>query len=191
MIKKSKVLKPQIKLEQAVFFERFAQLISAEVPLLRALEIATLSVQDKELQSIFREIKPKLESGQGLTDTFRLYPDYFSNFNLAIIESGEREGHLEDGFLKVAESFREEAESIDIIVLEQGDSIPSQKPVIRSGKTARNGSYSGAVEQLSSVSHQLSVISSHLAHISHQLSRAVKKPKPSKSVSSRKRKRSR
>jgi hypothetical protein len=96
---------------EALFFERFAQLIASDVPLLRAIEIASDEISDLELRNIIRSIKLQLEQGEGISDAFRRYPKHFSKFAIAIIDTGEREGRLEDNFGKLAESLRREIEN--------------------------------------------------------------------------------
>lgn len=96
---------------EALFFDRFAQLIASDVPLLRAIEIASDEIADLELRKIIQEIKLFLEQGESISDAFRRYPKFFSKFAIAIIDSGEREGRLEDNFSKLADSLRREIEN--------------------------------------------------------------------------------
>jgi type II secretory pathway component PulF len=154
--------KVQILIQEAIFFEKFGELIGADVPLLRAMEIAATSIQDRTLQSMFLQMIPKLDHGQSITDVLRQYPDYFTSFHLAIIETGEKDGHLEDGFSRVAESMRNEAESME----RNGNSteIPTTHSTPRT-----------PADHLSQISKELSVISSHLANVSQQLSRLTKR----------------
>jgi hypothetical protein len=93
---------------EALFFDRFAQLIASDVPLLRAIEIASEEISDLGLRNIIQSIKMYLEQGESISDAFRRYPKHFSKFAIAIIDSGEREGRLEDNFSKLAESLRRE-----------------------------------------------------------------------------------
>jgi hypothetical protein len=168
--------KSQSLKQVALFFEKFGQLISAEVPLLRALEIAATSIRDKSLQSSIINIKPKLEGGQSITDSFKEHPEHLSPFILAIIESAEKDGHLDEGFLRAAETLRYEIESSqnpELSILPESMS-PESLPHLM-GK-----SVTGAVEQLSIVSKELSVISSRLANVSQQLSHLVKQSKKPK-----------
>lgn len=158
--------KAQILIQEAVFFEKFSELIGAEVPLLRALEIAATSVRNPTLQTLLLKMIPKLEQGESLTDVFKQYPDYFSSFHLAIIESGEKDGHLEDGFSRVAESMRHDAESVEMNGLSS-----ETKPL--SGIAIKP--FTSTAEQLSQVSRELSAISSHLAGVSQNLSRLAKR----------------
>jgi type II secretory pathway component PulF len=93
---------------EVVFFERFAQLIASDVPLLRAIDIAAEELTDAELQEVIRTIKLSLEQGESIGDAFRRYPSYFSKFAIAVVDSGEREGRLEENLIKLAESLRRE-----------------------------------------------------------------------------------
>ncbi|MCX7919197.1 MAG: type II secretion system F family protein [bacterium] len=96
---------------EASFFDRFAQLIASDVPLLRGIEIAAQEIANKELQQVIKEIKLWLEQGESITDAFRRYPNYFSKFAIAIIDAGEREGKLDENCFRLAESLRREIES--------------------------------------------------------------------------------
>lgn len=81
------------------------------MPLLRAIEIASDEIPDIELRNIIYSIKTYLEQGESISDAFRRYPKYFSKFAIAIIDSGEQEGRLEDNFAKLAESLRRETDN--------------------------------------------------------------------------------
>jgi hypothetical protein len=96
---------------EVIFFERFAQLIASDVPLLRAIEIAAEELSDRELRNVIHAIKLSLEQGESISDAFRRYPDYFSKFAIAIIDSGEREGRLDENVSKLAAALRREVES--------------------------------------------------------------------------------
>ena len=96
---------------EVVFFERFAQLIASDVPLLRAIEIAEEELSDLEFRKVIQAIKLCLEQGESISDAFRRYPNYFSKFAIAIIDTGEREGRLDDNLGKLAESLRREIDS--------------------------------------------------------------------------------
>lgn len=96
---------------EILFFERFAQLMASDVPLLRAIEIAAGELADNELKNVIHTIKLWLEQGESLGDAFRRYPNFFSKFAIAIIDSGEREGRLDENLFKLAESLRREIQS--------------------------------------------------------------------------------
>lgn len=153
--------KVQQLVQEAVFFEKFSELVRADVPLLHALEVAATSLRDRTLQLLFLQMIPKLEQGQSLTDVFKQYPECFSSFQLAIIESGEKDGHLEEGFTRAAESMRHEAESLEM----SGTSseLPTGRTLLRT-----------PADHLSKISRELSIISSHLANVSQQLSHLYK-----------------
>lgn len=175
---KSKIVssenKAQILIQEAVFFEKFSELLRADVPLLRALEIAATSILDQALRLAFSKIKLQLERGQSVTDAFKEYPDYVSFFHLAIIESGEKDGHLEEGFYRAAESMRNEAESLEL------SSLSSEPNRLFPKSSLLSKSFGSTAEQLSEVSTELSKISSHLASVSQKLSLLSKHSKSSK-----------
>jgi type II secretory pathway component PulF len=90
----------------ALFFEKMAELINADVPLIRAIEIAAYELTDTQLQKRFLDMISSLEKGQSITDTFRGHPDLFPDFHLSIIDIGESSGHLERSLIQVANLLR-------------------------------------------------------------------------------------
>lgn len=96
----------ELLLEEALFFERFGELIASEVPLLRAIQVAGEEIKNINLRNIIRQIKRKLEQGTSIADSFREYPNYFSEFVLAILETGEQRGLIETSLFKLAEYLR-------------------------------------------------------------------------------------
>jgi hypothetical protein len=146
--------------ELALFLEKFAELISAEVPLLQALEIASQDVQDSILQHQTMEMKEKMERGQSITDTFAEYPELFSHFHLAIVDSGEKLGRLEDSLTRLAQNFRRE--------------IRTEKPVIpgelpKPSTDSESYEVQGLAQVLNETNRQLAEIKKQLAAINQTL----------------------
>jgi len=164
-------------LEIAGFLEKCAELISAEVPLLKAMEIATREVPDQELSLVFNEMRLKMESGQGVTDTFREYPHLFTTLSLAIIEMGEANGHLEDGFQRVAWALKKIEKDLP------GEKPAQEAPLSVEAKSPAQTLPSMAVlvhpvkesaRQLAEINKSLMEINNHLAKLTQQMDEIMK-----------------
>jgi hypothetical protein len=159
-------------LEVASFLDKCAELISAEIPFLKAMDIAARSIPDPELGNAFLEMKQKMESGQGITDTFSEYPALFTPLNLAIINMSEQHGRLEEGFQRVARSLKG-------FESPEAKPKPEEKPELpEEAKPAPSAIPSLAVlvhpvketaKQLAEINKNLAEMNSHLAKISQQI----------------------
>jgi hypothetical protein len=80
---------------QAIFFGRLAALLKANLPLLKAMEVALERVEAGRLRDALSRILDRAYQGSSLTDAFNLEGEVFSTEVLTLIASGEETGDLE------------------------------------------------------------------------------------------------
>jgi len=84
-------------LAEKMFFTRNLQvMISAGLPLPRALEVLSSQTQNKKFQKAILKIKDEITQGKSFSDALSGYPDIFSMLFQNMVRSGEEGGMLED-----------------------------------------------------------------------------------------------
>jgi type IV pilus assembly protein PilC len=105
-------LKPKVKSKDLVVFTRqLSTMVSAGVPLLRALSTLQDQSESKKLQEILAIINKDVQSGMSLGDSFSKHPDVFNEIYVNMVRAGEAGGILED-ILKRLALQQEKADSI-------------------------------------------------------------------------------
>ncbi|MEW6008082.1 MAG: type II secretion system F family protein [Candidatus Omnitrophota bacterium] len=77
-----------------IFARQLATMLSAGVNLLRCLEIISLQVTSRKLQSALETIKKDVSSGRNLSDSLAEHPKIFSKFWINLVTAGEASGSL-------------------------------------------------------------------------------------------------
>ena len=94
------------------FFETLFILLHSGIPLVRALDIAKATLDNKYLEVIVSGIKDKVEKGSSLYDSIRNSgKEIFPNISLQLIKAGENSGNLEQSLQKLSDIFEEEIEN--------------------------------------------------------------------------------
>ncbi len=94
------------------FFETLFILLHSGIPLVRALDIAKATLDNKYLEVIVSDIKDKVEKGSSLYDSIRNSgKEIFPNISLQLIKAGENSGNLEQSLQKLSDIFEEEIEN--------------------------------------------------------------------------------
>lgn len=78
-----------------LFFQQLSTLLSAGIPLVRALDLVARGQKDASVQQIILSIKEEVASGNNLSHTLAHYPDYFNDLTCALIAAGEQSGSLD------------------------------------------------------------------------------------------------
>jgi type IV pilus assembly protein PilC len=96
--------KRRVKSDELVIFTRqLSTMISAGVPLLRALSALSGHVQDSPaLKSILTNIISDIEGGSPLGDALQKHPDTFSDVYVNMVRAGEAAGILDDILKRLA-----------------------------------------------------------------------------------------
>jgi type IV pilus assembly protein PilC len=93
----------KVKLKDLVIFSRqMSTMISAGVPLTRALSTMQNQTTNKYFQTVIAGISHDVEGGQSLGDAFGKYPSVFSEIYINMIRAGEAGGILDDIMKRLA-----------------------------------------------------------------------------------------
>lgn len=86
----------------AVFSRQMAAMISAGVPVTRALATLSKQTTNPTLAAAIVDISENVESGMPLSDAFAMYPKIFDDLFVAMIATGEVGGILEQSLISLA-----------------------------------------------------------------------------------------
>ena len=86
----------------AVFSRQMAAMISAGVPVTRALATLAKQTTNPTLSAAIVDISENVESGMPLSDAFAMYPKIFDDLFVAMIATGEVGGILEQSLISLA-----------------------------------------------------------------------------------------
>lgn len=86
----------------AIFARQMAAMISAGVPVTRALSTLAKQSTNPTLAAAIVDISENVESGMPLSDAFAMYPKIFDNLFVAMIATGEVGGILEQSLISLA-----------------------------------------------------------------------------------------
>lgn len=101
--KKGGFFKPKVKSRNLVVFTRqLSTMVSAGVPLPRALNTLSEQAENKYFSSVIMEIGKDIESGQPLGESFEKHPDIFSDVYVSMVKAGEAGGILDDILKRLA-----------------------------------------------------------------------------------------
>ncbi|MDD5032950.1 MAG: type II secretion system F family protein [Candidatus Pacebacteria bacterium] len=86
--------------EKMIFTRNLAVMISAGLPLARALKVLTKQAKSKKFKDALSDISDMLSKGKPLHESLDKYPKIFSHLYVAMVKAGERSGKI-DGALKL------------------------------------------------------------------------------------------
>lgn len=92
----------------AVFSRQMAAMISAGVPVTRALATLSKQTTNPTLAAAIDEIGESVESGTTLADAFALFPKIFNDLFVAMIATGEVGGILEQSLISLANQLQKD-----------------------------------------------------------------------------------
>ncbi|HUU11128.1 MAG TPA: type II secretion system F family protein [Phycisphaerae bacterium] len=95
-----------------LLYGQLSDLLGADVPVMRALEILARSTVNKRLTGYIARVREDVAAGKSLADAMADYPDVFRPLHVAMVRAGERAGFLEEvlanlaGFLERQDELR-------------------------------------------------------------------------------------
>lgn len=92
----------------AIACKQLAVMLSAGVPVTRALTTLSKQCANPRLGDILAEIAKNVESGTPLSDAFAQYPKVFSPLFVAMVQSGETGGIMEQALVSLADMLQKE-----------------------------------------------------------------------------------
>ena len=79
----------------AVMYGQLSDLLGADVPALRALEILSRSTINRRLAGHINRVREDVAAGKSLADAMAVFPAVFRPLHVAMVRAGERAGFLE------------------------------------------------------------------------------------------------
>lgn len=104
-VKKSNTgfFKPKVKITDLVLFTRqLSTMVSAGVPLLRALTTMHDQVENPTLKEVIGDLIKDIEGGVALADALQKHPDVFNDIFVNMIRAGEAAGIVDDILKRLA-----------------------------------------------------------------------------------------
>lgn len=92
----------------SVVCRQLAVMLSAGVPITRAMTTLSKQATNPRLGVILDEISKNVEGGMPLSDAFAQYPKVFNNLFVAMIESGEAGGIMEQALVSLSDMLQKE-----------------------------------------------------------------------------------
>lgn len=90
-------LKPKVKSKDLVVFTRqLSTMVSAGVPLLRALSTLQTQSESKRLQEVLQVVNKNVQGGMSLGEAFGNFPDAFDDIFVNMVRAGEAGGILDE-----------------------------------------------------------------------------------------------
>jgi type IV pilus assembly protein PilC len=100
----------KVKLKELVIFTRqLSTMISAGVPLTRALSTMQSQTESKYFQSVVGNVTKDIEGGMALGDAFAKYPNVFSEVYINMVKAGETGGILDEILKRLASQVEQDA----------------------------------------------------------------------------------
>lgn len=104
------IFKGKVKSRDLVIFTReLSTMVSAGVPLSRALETLTNQSENKYFKEVIRNINRDVESGMQLADAFAKHPNVFSDVFINMVRAGEAGGILDEILKRLATQVEKDA----------------------------------------------------------------------------------
>lgn len=96
--------------EVVTFTRQLSTMISAGLPISRALEVLTNQSQNERFKKVILEILRSVEGGSSLSMSLAPYPDVFSDTYQALVRAGESSGKLDVILRRLAENMESQRE---------------------------------------------------------------------------------
>lgn len=92
------------------FTRQFSTMISAGLPLSRALEVLTDQTNNKKMKKVLTDVLRDVEGGSPLSGALSRYPKIFNRTYQALIKAGESSGKLDEILKKLAQTMEDQRE---------------------------------------------------------------------------------
>ena len=94
---------------RAELYYRIAQLTSAGIGLVQALEQLERNPPSRAFRQPLQQLLQKIDEGGTFTDSLRAASGWMPQFDIALIEAGERSGHIDTCLRQLADYYRDRA----------------------------------------------------------------------------------
>lgn len=89
------IISPRQLTRRAHFYQQVGQLTAAGVPIVNVLDMLMRNPPDSSYVAPIREMLSAISQGSTVTDALRRLGDWMPNFDIALVEAGERSGRLD------------------------------------------------------------------------------------------------
>lgn len=97
------LFRPKVKITDLVIFTRqLSTMVSAGVPLLRALNTLESQAENKRMKEVLQSIIKDVQGGAALGDALSKFPDVFSDIYVNMVRAGEAAGIVDDILKRLA-----------------------------------------------------------------------------------------
>jgi type IV pilus assembly protein PilC len=90
-----------------LFFELFAAIVNAGIPMSDALVLLKDQIINEHLKLIVEDIHKRIQSGESLATSMRAHGDVFDNATCSIIQAGEKSGKLTEVLKELVKQFNQ------------------------------------------------------------------------------------
>ncbi len=94
---------------RANFYHQLQQLTGAGLGIVRSLEQLKTNAPSADYRRSTQQLLNHIQSGQGLGESFRQVPDWIPDFDITLIEAGERSGRLDPCFRMLGDYYTDRA----------------------------------------------------------------------------------
>ena len=91
-----------------VFWKKFGALIDSGVTLLKALDVLAVEAPEERMKGMINKLRKEIVSGKTFSDALKNQPEHFPVLVVAMAESGESRGYLEQSAFKIANWYKDE-----------------------------------------------------------------------------------
>lgn len=103
---------PRVKSKDVTIFSRqLASFVKSGVPILRGLSIIAEQSENPAFRSVLERIREDIREGTSFSESLRKHPKIFSSLFIAMVNSGESSGNLQEVLLRIADH-RQKQEAI-------------------------------------------------------------------------------
>ncbi len=88
--------------EKVIFVKQLATMLGAGLPLIQALNIMVQQTENKGMRTRLLAVYKSVESGNSLSESFKLEGTIFSDLQINLMQAGEKSGNLNEIMLKIA-----------------------------------------------------------------------------------------
>lgn len=96
--------------EIVAFTRQLSTMVSAGLPIARALEVLAAQTANARMKKILMECLRDVEGGTSLSNAFSRFPDEFSPTYQALVKAGESSGKLDEVLLRLADTMEADRE---------------------------------------------------------------------------------
>jgi len=88
--------------QKIIFAKNLGAMINAGLSVSKSLSVLEKQIKNRKFKNIISSINLGIKKGQSLSDSFKLYPDVFSDLFVAMTKAGEEGGNLSESLKNVS-----------------------------------------------------------------------------------------